>query len=90
MNVTLPPELEDYVNKKIESGLYQTANEVIHEGLRLLRERDELHQTSLEELRRDIALGIEQADQGRVAPLNARETLARIRKARETQTQQDP
>jgi antitoxin ParD1/3/4 len=31
MNVSLTPELERYINKKIESGLYQTASEVVRE-----------------------------------------------------------
>jgi antitoxin ParD1/3/4 len=70
MNISLTPELEQFVTRKVESGKYQTASEVVREGLRLLLERDELHQTKLEELRREIAIGIEQAEQGKVAPLN--------------------
>jgi antitoxin ParD1/3/4 len=66
MNVSLTKEFESYVNDKVESGLYQTASEVIRDGLRLMKERDELHQTKLAELRREIALGAEQADRGQV------------------------
>ena len=40
MNVSLTPELEQLVNEKVESGLYQTASEVVREALRLLKERD--------------------------------------------------
>ena len=40
MNVSLTPELERLVNEKVESGLYQTASEVVREALRLLKERD--------------------------------------------------
>ena len=84
MNISLTPELEQFVNQKVESGKYQTASEVIRDGLRLLLEREELHQKKLNELRREIAIGIEQADQGRVAPLNAKETLAHVRKKRQS------
>jgi Arc/MetJ-type ribon-helix-helix transcriptional regulator len=35
-------------------GLNQSASEVIRDGLRLMRERDELHQSRVAELRRDI------------------------------------
>ncbi len=66
MNVSLTKEFESYVNDKVESGLYQTASEVIRDGLRLMKERDELHQTKLAELRREIALGAEQAERGQV------------------------
>ncbi len=82
MNVSLTPELEQFIARKVESGRYQSASEVIRDGLRLLLEREELHQKKLDELRRDIALGLEEADLGKVAPLNAKETLARVRKTR--------
>jgi antitoxin ParD1/3/4 len=84
MNVSLTPELEQFVQKKVESGKYQTASEVIREGLRLLLERDELHQAKHDDLRRAIALGIEEADQGKVAPFQAKETLARVRRKRDS------
>ena len=67
MNVSLTPELEQYVNGKVQSGLYHSASEVIREGLRLLREKDEVHQRKLQALRRDIQIGIDQADRGQVS-----------------------
>ena len=45
MNVSLTPELEQYINEQLRCGLYDSANEVIGEGLRLLRKRDEVQQT---------------------------------------------
>jgi plasmid stability protein len=43
---------------------------------------DPLREQLLEELRREIAIGVDQADAGNVAPLDAQATLARIRKRR--------
>ena len=40
MNVSLTPNLEDYVKGKVDSGLYNSASEVIREGLRALREKE--------------------------------------------------
>ena len=40
MNVSLTPELEQFVDGKVESGLYNNASEVIREGLRALQARD--------------------------------------------------
>jgi antitoxin ParD1/3/4 len=37
MNVSLTPELEKFVAKQVDSGLYQTASEVIRAGLRCLK-----------------------------------------------------
>jgi antitoxin ParD1/3/4 len=42
MNVSLTPELERFVDGKVESGLYNNASEVVREGLRLLKEHDEI------------------------------------------------
>jgi antitoxin ParD1/3/4 len=69
MNISLTPELEKYVSGKVQGGMYHSASEVIREGLRLLKEKDELHQKKLEDLRREIQIGIDQADRGQVKPL---------------------
>ena len=83
MNVSLTPELQEFVANKVQSGLYQTASEVVREGLRLLRERDERSRQKLDDLRKDIAAGIDELDRGKAAPLDARKTLARARRKRQ-------
>ena len=40
MNISLTPALEDYVRRKVASGLYNNASEVIREALRLLVQRE--------------------------------------------------
>jgi len=40
MNVSLTTPLEDYIQSKVDSGMYASASEVIREALRTLRERD--------------------------------------------------
>jgi len=62
MNVSLTPELEKFVNGKVESGLYNNASEVVREGLRLLKESDELRL----KMREQIQLGWLDARAGRV------------------------
>jgi antitoxin ParD1/3/4 len=64
MNVSLTPELQQFVQSRLASGRYQTASEVVREGLRLLEEREEARATALNEIRAKIRRGIEQADQG--------------------------
>ena len=80
MNVSLTPELERLVNQKVQSGMYSSAREVVREALYLLKEWDELRQQKLEQLRRDIAIGIAQADRGEVVPLNLQGMKRRLRK----------
>jgi antitoxin ParD1/3/4 len=65
MNISLTQELERFVTKKVQSGMYHSASEVVREGLRLLKEQDEVRQLRLKELRKEIAVGIEDIEQGR-------------------------
>jgi antitoxin ParD1/3/4 len=78
MNVSLTPELERLVQEKLSSGLYNSASEVVREALRLLQERDELRRLRLQELKREIAIGIEAADRGELIP--AEEVFQELRK----------
>jgi antitoxin ParD1/3/4 len=80
MNISLTPQLEKLVNKKVASGLYHSASEVVREGLRLLKEHDEVRKQRLKELRRDIAIGIRQANQGQLAPFDIKTLKAEIKK----------
>lgn len=41
MNVSLTPALEKYIRRRVSSGLYNNASEVIREALRLLIEREQ-------------------------------------------------
>ena len=52
MNVSLTPELEKYIESKVESGLYNNASEVVRESLRLLKEHDEIRVKWREQIER--------------------------------------
>jgi antitoxin ParD1/3/4 len=82
MNVSLTPELEQLIHKKVETGLYHSASEVVREALRLLEDRDKLQAMRLEEIRRAIREGLDEADRGEVEPLDVRGTLAKVRNLR--------
>jgi antitoxin ParD1/3/4 len=62
MNVSLTPELEKFVEGKVGSGLYNNASEVVREGLRLLKEHDEIRLKWREQIER----GWLQAEAGQV------------------------
>jgi antitoxin ParD1/3/4 len=80
VNVSLTPELESLVDAKVKTGMYQTASEVIREGLRLLKERDERHA----QLRADVRAGFAEIERGRYVDYDDRSlpNLAREIKAR--------
>jgi len=64
-NISLPRELEEYIDAKVASGEYAHASEVVRDGVRLLM-REEA--AKLEWLRAAIAEGIAAADEGRLIP----------------------
>lgn len=64
MNVSLTPELETLISKKVESGRYTSASEVVREALRLLEEQDTLRELRRDELRKEIMKGVEQMRNG--------------------------
>lgn len=79
MNVSLTPELENYIKQKVSAGMYNSASEVMREALRLLEERDALRELKLEALRRDIREGINELDRGEGTPLDMEEIKAKAR-----------
>ena len=60
MNVSLTPALEKLVDDEMKSGQYKSANEVVREGLRLVR----LRRQKLAALRREIQIGIDEIERG--------------------------
>lgn len=75
MNVSLTPELEAFVHRKVESGMYNSASEVIRESLRLLEEREWIKERRLEEIRREVKKGLDQIRKGEFIQLNSDEEL---------------
>ena len=79
MNVSLTPELEHFVKEQVDTGRYQTASEVVRDGLRILLER----QQAVEVLNRKIERGLADIAAGRTyGPEEAREILQARRAAR--------
>jgi antitoxin ParD1/3/4 len=64
MDISLTPELEQFIHTQIESGKFTSALEVIEAGIRLLEERDRIYQGRFEELRQAVLVGVEQLDRG--------------------------
>lgn len=79
MNVHLTPQLDALVRSKVESGLYNSASEVIREALRLLDEQDRIREIRLEELRNALRAGIDQLDRGEGSPLDVEKVIERGR-----------
>jgi antitoxin ParD1/3/4 len=68
MNVTLAADVEQFVQTEVDSGRYNSAQEVVHEGLRLLHERAILEKRRQEQLDEQIEEGLAQLDRGEGIP----------------------
>ena len=64
MNVSLTPELEELINKKVESGFYATASEVVREALRLFKDQDDYWQRRKAQLNAEIQKGLDSLERG--------------------------
>ncbi|HTV43351.1 MAG TPA: type II toxin-antitoxin system ParD family antitoxin [Candidatus Sulfotelmatobacter sp.] len=82
MNVSLTPELEKFVEKEVQSGLYQTASEVVRAGLRRLKDDHDARlprvPKTLDELETQLLQSIGQLDQGKGR--SSEEVIRRLRK----------
>jgi antitoxin ParD1/3/4 len=78
MNVNLGNMFDNFIADLLKTGSYQTQSEVVREGLRLLKEREELKNLRVAELRKEIAIGSKQADRGEF--VGGEKTFAEIRR----------
>jgi len=69
MHVSLTPELEKLIQKKVGSGLYNNASEVVREALRLMKDHEEVRRAKLKRLRAALAKGEADAAAGRMVVL---------------------
>lgn len=71
MNISLGPQWESFIAESVQSGRYDSASDVIQDGLRLLRDRNPGQQFSMDDLRREVDQGIVALEQGDYLELDA-------------------
>ncbi len=76
MEITLPPDLAEFVEEQVKSGHYDNPDAVVEEAVALLREFTPDHEAYL---RREIKKGIDQLDRGEGEPWEGADAiLARL------------
>ncbi|NER39444.1 MAG: type II toxin-antitoxin system ParD family antitoxin [Oscillatoria sp. SIO1A7] len=75
--IQLTPEIEALVDLHVKSGRYGDDLAVIQEGLRLLSERERIYRGRFEELKKEVAIGVEDLKQGR--KVDGREVIQRLK-----------
>ena len=71
MSIDLPEEFANFVEQEVASGRFESATDVICHSLKLLREREQ----RLEELRRELQIGIDQIERGEYVEISTPEEL---------------
>lgn len=66
MNISMPPELENFVQSQIALGVYGSESEMMGEALRLLYEQEDTRRRKIVRLNADIQSGLEQIENGEV------------------------
>ncbi|MEO1297679.1 MAG: type II toxin-antitoxin system ParD family antitoxin [Cyanobacteria bacterium J06636_16] len=64
MRITLPPEIEQFVQHQIETVKYASAEDVLLAGTHLLEDVEATYKGRFDELRREIIVGVAEADRG--------------------------
>jgi antitoxin ParD1/3/4 len=63
-NIALTPQLDQFVQSKLDAGGYQSASEVVREGLRLLQKNDDAQAIAANTVRQQIDEGYAQVLRG--------------------------
>lgn len=78
MNVSLPGDMVDFVEHEVSRGGYASSSEVVREALRLLRHEKAAEAEKLAILRREIGVGMQAADAGRLSKKSVGDILEEV------------
>ena len=67
LTITVTPELEAFILERVASGRFGTASDVVREGLKLLEVREHEREAVLDEIRREVVIGLEDAKAGNLS-----------------------
>jgi antitoxin ParD1/3/4 len=72
ISANISSEFEQFVCDEVAAGKYRSAEEVVSEGLRLLRDRE------IDALRKEIDVGLEQIERGEVIDIDDEQAHAAL------------
>jgi putative addiction module CopG family antidote len=78
MEIHLLPDLEELIRRKVQAGEYDSASDLVTHAVYLLDARDKMRAVQLEELRREVQIGLDECDLAEVEPFT-NETARRIK-----------
>ena len=85
LNVSLTPEAQTFIQKQLANGKYRSTDEVLLAGLELLAAKDASEQARYAELRREIEVGLAEANRGEL--IDGAEVFDRLQRKLQQQRQ---
>jgi antitoxin ParD1/3/4 len=79
LKLELDPSLERFIHEKIASGQYDDVQDVLRSALHVMRDQETLTREDVEELRREVAIGLDQLRRGEQAHFTAEDIQRRGR-----------
>jgi antitoxin ParD1/3/4 len=64
VNISLTPELDAFLQGRVQSGRYQTTSEVVREALRLLERQEQERDQAFQRLKARLDQGVAEAERG--------------------------
>ena len=80
MALKIPPDLQQYLDEKLASGEYASPDEVIAHALKVMRRIEEWLPSAQDDLRREIQIGLDDIEAGRVSEWNVEEMKQKLRR----------
>jgi antitoxin ParD1/3/4 len=77
LNVSLTPAAQTFIQEQLDRGKYGSIDEILLAGLELLAAKDAADKSRYEELRRDIEIGLAEANRGEL--IDGEELFERLR-----------
>ena len=66
LTVSVPAHVDAFIKDRVAAGRFETAGDVVGAAIALLEERERMRESVLDEIRRDIEIGIAQVEAGQV------------------------
>jgi antitoxin ParD1/3/4 len=90
MTISIPPELEKFLRDKVSGGQFSDETQVVVEAIQFFKAQDDLFRGDLEWLRKEIAVGLDEAERGLCTPFDAEEIKAEGRRLLASRDKRQP
>lgn len=79
MNISLDPEIQSYLEEQVKAGRFSSIDEAVNALLASAKLEEELTPEDVEELRAEIAVGLDELERGEVGEWDPADLKRRIR-----------